>query len=194
MNSRIGMGLVAISIMLILVSCNYGHKQYRKSADITPSLTAPLVIEVDDFGRFWDRQATEATLQTIEKASLNKNTVVHVFIHGWHHNASESDSNFQDFQKTLVHLQDKLDDPEYARARELLNLKEGVHVIGLYVGWRGRSLPGWLNYLTFWGRKSAAERVGDGDLREFFVNFKTFTWIGIRAVRPVSPRLWAWSQ
>jgi len=172
MNSRIGMGLVAISIMLILVSCNYGHKQYRKSADITPSLTAPLVIEVDDFGRFWDRQATEATLQTIEKASLNKNTVVHVFIHGWHHNASESDRNFQDFQKTLVHLQDKLDDPEYARARELLNLKEGVHVIGLYVGWRGRSLPGWLNYLTFWGRKSAAERVGDGDLREFFVKLQ----------------------
>lgn len=40
-------------------------------------------------------------------------------------------------------------------------------MLGLYIGWRGQSLPDGLNYLTFWGRKSAAETVGDGDLREF---------------------------
>jgi len=44
-----------------------------------------------------------------------------------------------------------------------------VRIIGLYVGWRGRSLPMLLDYLTFWGRKAAAERVGDGDTKELLV-------------------------
>ncbi len=166
------MSLLAASVMLFLVSCDYGHKQYRPSLDTAPSLTAPLVIEVDDYGRFWDRQAAEVTLHTIAGASLNNNTVVLVFIHGWHHNAHESDANFENFQKTLEHVRRRMSEPEHAKARELLNLKEDINVIGLYVGWRGRALPGWLNYVTFWGRKSAAERVGDGDLREFFVNLQ----------------------
>ncbi len=41
-----------------------------------------------------------------------------------------------------------------------------------YVGWRGQSLPMPLDCFTFWGRKAAAERVGDGDLREFFVKLQ----------------------
>jgi hypothetical protein len=44
-----------------------------------------------------------------------------------------------------------------------------ITVIGIYVGWRGQSLPMPLDYATFWDRKAAAERVGDGDLREFLV-------------------------
>ena len=40
-------------------------------------------------------------------------------------------------------------------------------MIGIYLGWRGRSLPGPLDYFTFWGRKSAAERIGETDAREF---------------------------
>jgi hypothetical protein len=35
------------------------------------------------------------------------------------------------------------------------------------VGWRGRSLPSFFDYGTMWWRKSAAERVGDGDVSEF---------------------------
>ena len=46
---------------------------------------------------------------------------------------------------------------------------EEFQIIGIYMGWRGRSLPGWLDYTTFWGRKAAAERIGEGDMREFFV-------------------------
>ena len=152
------MNLLAVFASLVLVGCDYGHKQYRPSLNTPPSPTAPLVIEVDDFGRFWDRQAAEATLQTISRASLNSNTIVVVFIHGWHHNAHEGDPNFEDFQKTLEQLRKKI--------------PEGINVIGLYVGWRGRSLPGWFDYLTFWQRKSAAERVGDGDLREFLVRLQ----------------------
>ena len=174
MAGRVGMNLLALSVILVLAGCDYGHKQYRTSpnATISPNEQLQLVIEVDDFGKFWDRQGAEATLQAISHASLNTNTILLVFIHGWHHNADENDSNFKNFQNTLGELGRKITEPESVKARELLNLKGGINVIGLYVGWRGRSLPGWFNYLTFWQRKSAAERVGDGDLREFFVRLQ----------------------
>src|SRR5690606_5395767 len=45
-------------------------------------------------------------------------------------------------------------------------------VIGLYIGWRGRSLPGFLDYVTFWGRKGAAERVGQNDMKEFMARLQ----------------------
>ena len=44
---------------------------------------------------------------------------------------------------------------------------ENFRLIGIYVAWRGASLPGFLDYVTFWGRKSAAQRTGEVDLREF---------------------------
>lgn len=90
-----------------------------------------------------------------------------VFIHGWHHNADEEDKNFKNFHDSLEQLQTRLGKPSYIDARKRLKLKDDIQVIGLYVGWRGRSLPWILDYATFWTRKSAAERVGDGDLREF---------------------------
>lgn len=172
MTAQIYRSLFAAFAIWVLASCDYGHKQYRTSVGASASPTSPLVIEVDDFGRFWDRPAADATLDIISNASLHKNTIVLVFIHGWHHNADEADDNFQHFEKALDRLQKKIILPEYVHAREQLNLQDGINVIGLYVGWRGRSLPSVLDYLTFWGRKSAAERVGDGDLREFFVRLQ----------------------
>lgn len=172
MVERIGRALLAAFAILAFGGCDYGHKQYRPSTGASPSPTAPLVIEVDDFGRFWDRQAADATLETISRASLNKNTIVLAFIHGWHHNADAADANFQNFENALSHLRAKITQPEYVHARAQLNLQDDIQVMGLYVGWRGRSLPSVLDYFTFWGRKSAAERVGDGDLREFFIKLQ----------------------
>jgi hypothetical protein len=160
--------VVAVSA-LFCSACDYGHKQFRVPP---PALPDPLVVEVDDYGRFWDRNAAELALNTIKAASAAENTVLSVFIHGWHHNAAASDENFSNFNDSLVRLQGKLQQPHYVAARLQLGLQPDIKVIGLYVGWRGRALPGWLDYLTFWGRKSAAERVGDGDLREFFVKLQ----------------------
>ena len=172
MATRLGMSVFAACIALFVVSCDYGHRQYRPSTGPVSTSGASMVVEVDDFGRFWDREAANATLDEISGTSLNRNTVVLVFIHGWHHNAAETDENVQNFQNTLRHVRDTISKPEYIEVRKLLNLNEDLQVMGLYVGWRGRSLPGWLDYLTFWGRKSTAERVGDGDLREFFVKLQ----------------------
>ena len=172
MATRLGVSVFAACIALFVVSCDYGHRQYRPSTGPVSTSGASMVVEVDDFGRFWDREAANATLDAISGTSLNRNTVVLVFIHGWHHNAAETDENVQNFQNTLRHVRDTISKPEYIEVRKLLNLNEDLQVMGLYVGWRGRSLPGWLDYLTFWGRKSTAERVGDGDLREFFVKLQ----------------------
>jgi hypothetical protein len=58
-----------------------------------------------------------------------------------------------------------------------------LHIIGIYIGWRGRSMPGLLDYLTFWGRKPAAERVGEGDVSEFIERLQR---IYLRANRAVA--------
>jgi len=41
-------------------------------------------------------------------------------------------------------------------------------VVGVYVGWRGESLPGNFDYATFFDRRDAAVRVGHGDVPELF--------------------------
>jgi hypothetical protein len=169
MHLRNPFALVGAVVVLWCSACDYGHEPFRVPP---PSLPEPLVVEVDDYGRFWDRPASEQALNAIRDASRDRNTVVWVFIHGWHHNADESDDNYQNFKTSLKHLHDTLHEPHYVGVRKQLGLKEAINVIGLYVGWRGRALPGALDYVTFWGRKSAAERVGDGDLREFFVKLQ----------------------
>lgn len=172
MSKELWIHLLLVITLSLLPGCDYGHKQYRQGRDILPPGTTPVVIEIDDYGRFWNPRAADATLDAIAKASSNKNTVVMTFIHGWHHNAGDCDENFQNFHNSLGQLQKRLDEPAYKDARKRLNLKEDIQVIGLYVGWRGRSLPWFLDYATFWGRKSAAERVGDGDLREFLTKLQ----------------------
>lgn len=70
------------------------------------------------------------------------------FFHGWHHNAKG-----------------KKEDNDIVQFREVLSKAAQRHqdkkVLGLYIGWRGRSLFGWLDYLTFWGRKRTAHDVGE---------------------------------
>ncbi len=69
-------------------------------------------------------------------------------------------------------LTQRLGEELYAQSRGVLTNSTEVQVIGVYVGWRGRSLPDPFDYLTIWPRKEAAERVGDGDLREFLARLE----------------------
>ncbi len=172
MPKRVGIRLIIALALSLLVGCDYGHKQYRQTGVSFGASTTPLVIEIDDYGRFWNAKAAEDTFNTIAQASLNQNTVVMAFVHGWHHNADDCDENFKSFNSSLEQLKKRLDEWPYKDARKRLNLRNDIRVIGLYVGWRGRSLPSFLDYFTFWARKSAAERVGDGDLREFLAKLQ----------------------
>jgi pimeloyl-ACP methyl ester carboxylesterase len=161
-------------VVLALGNCTYGNKNFRQT---NGALAEPrdFVIQVDDYGAFRDASVATRALETIKSTSLRTNTIVVLFIHGWHHNADLDDQNAKDFSTTLSSLRKTLGDNEngqpgvYRQSRVLISGTGDIQVIGIYVGWRGKSMPMPLDYLTFWGRKAAAERVGDGDLREFLL-------------------------
>ncbi|NBA93599.1 hypothetical protein [Pseudomonas sp. R5(2019)] len=123
-------------------------------------------IESDDQGWFWNPEQAVSALSTVKTATAEGNTLVVLFIHGWHHSAACYDDNVEAFKRVLQRLHVELDQKMYREAMPT------VRVIGLYVGWRGRSLPGLIDYTTFWGRKSAARRVGEGDLQEFMARLQ----------------------
>jgi len=153
---------------LLLNACSFGHRNFDTA---TGPFREPdgFVLQIDDSGWFWDPQVAGRALDTITKESGRTNTIVVLFVHGWHHNAAADDENARDFAKSLVTIREKLTQPLYRQSREKLTGHGDVRVIGIYVGWRGKSLPMPLDYATFWGRKAAAERVGEGDLREFLL-------------------------
>jgi hypothetical protein len=161
---------LAIGTILValigLAKCGYGHKKFSQT-DGALNEANTFVVQFDDLGQFWDRAMATRALAAIDASARQTNTIVVVYVHGWHHNAHPKDQNAKDFAKSLTLLREKLGEAPYRRSREHLTLDSNVNVIGVYIGWRGKSLPGILDYFTFWTRKAAAERVGRGDVREF---------------------------
>ena len=133
-----------------------------------------LVAEFDDQG--WVQRSSnlarpapdhlDALLDQLAALRLkykDQGLAVVVFTHGWHHNADARDGNVSDFRRLLHDV--------------ALMETDGSHrrVVGLYVGWRGQSVPGWLiEDTTFWDRKNTAERVAQGSVRELFEKLDHF--------------------
>jgi hypothetical protein len=158
---------VLLIVFLLITSCSLYHKEFP-AANVNEANYELRVVQVDDFGSWWNPVKAQDTINLIKESAASTNTYVVLFIHGWHHNADiETDSNYLDFKQTLKTLGDKLAAPEYAAARQKITGQSSFKLIGVYVGWRGKSLPGVLDYATMWWRKTAAERVGDGDVSEF---------------------------
>lgn len=85
-----------------------------------------------------------------------------VYVHGWQHNAEANDANVREIRALLNDIR-------------LAEADENRHVVGVYVGWRGKSLDiPLLRYLTFWQRKDAAKRVAQGSVRELFFALDRF--------------------
>ncbi|MGH8177984.1 MAG: hypothetical protein ACREV5_17155 [Steroidobacter sp.] len=148
---------VCLTVLLLLSSAGcagYRHQQWRTAdqSAYDTSAYALRFIEADDEGWFWDRTQADEAMQLIRREAAERDTIVLVFVHGWHHSAECCDGNVEGFRNTLSKLH---------------SLRPNFNLVGVYVGWRGQSLPMPLNYLTFWGRKGAAERVGENDLKEF---------------------------
>jgi hypothetical protein len=103
-----------------------------------------------------------------------------VYVHGWHGNARPDDGDMINFRKFLGQIKvaengrtlsadpRNLTDAKRVYSDEPVTLKR-PRVVGVYVGWRGESLPiGYLRKITFWERKGAAEQVAQGSVRELF--------------------------
>jgi hypothetical protein len=124
-------------------------------------------VEFDDFGTAWNADETQRVLSEIRDIRDDENLVVVVFVPGWHHNAATEDCHLQGFMRAMAALKQIQDEKRRSDLRYELTGKSTVRLIAIYVGWRGRALPGALDYANVWWRKAAAERVGDGDLSEF---------------------------
>lgn len=125
-------------------------------------------VEFDDQGWFHDirqRQALFDRLQALKAA--NQAMLIVTYTHGWKHNASESNGNLAEFRKLLSQLHKV----EAAAKRE----KGPRTVVGVYIGWRGASLSlPFLDNITFWTRKNAAERVGTRSVKQLFIELNQF--------------------
>ena len=162
-----------------LLGCsNFHHRAYRLDhPQIQEKEYLLNFVEADDEGWFWAPSQAAAALKSVSESAQSRDTIVLVYIHGWHHSAACCDDNVEGFKEVLKRLNAEfLINPMFNAARKQVHRITGAtddyQVIGIYIGWRGGSLPGWLDYLTFWGRKSAAKRVGETDLSEFMAQLQ----------------------
>lgn len=110
-------------------------------------------VEIDDRGRFYDHRQADTLLKWLKHEQQPQYIVI--YTHGWHHNASDTDSNVRRFRDSLRDI--KRRNPQY-------------QVVGIYVGWRGEilDLP-WLRLVTFWDRKAVSETIGRSQLLDFLL-------------------------
>jgi len=120
---------------------------------------AVAVVEFDDQGEPWDLSQLEAAIEVIRRfnAESEHGVIVHQFIHGWKSNASrdrDSGRRLAWFEHQVATL------AEYSDASGLRTGEQPRPVVGIYVGWRGRtySLPILID-ASFWNRRVAAHRV-----------------------------------
>jgi hypothetical protein len=159
------LALVFLCVAFVL-GCKLYHREYADYKEPV-KLNVDYVLQVDEVGKFWDEKLAATALKDISDSIAKLNTIVVVFAHGWHHNAHPDNKNLNDFAKTAADLRAQLDEPLYAQSRLNLTGSAAVRVVAIYLGWRGRALPGCLDYLTFWSRRNAALTAGEGDIREF---------------------------
>lgn len=163
--------ICVVLIVAAIAGCSsYRHRQYR-AGEATQATTEHYTlhfIEADDEGWLWEPEQATQALELVKQQVERDNTLVVVFVHGWHRSSECCDDAVEGFKETLIRLSQQFERPAHDSVTpQRAAAKRGLNVVGIYVGWRGRSLPGFLNYATFWGRKAAAERVGNTDLSEF---------------------------
>jgi len=144
-------------------------------------------VEVDDQGQLRDREQLKLIKDRFnEIAGSEPGVLLHVFVHGWHHNAAADpeDPNITSFRDTLQAVSAAEDE---ISARQQLPRRK---VLGVYVGWRGESiaLPG-IRYLTFWDRKSTAEEVGHLGVSEILLTLEEIRNVKNTQDSPVKSRL-----
>ena len=128
------------------------------------------------FGNAWAYQINNLIKRLDQtaagRAPAGQPILLMVFIHGWQHDARAEDENLASFRDLLT--QTAL--IEESRRRDANSAAVATRrVVGVYIGWRGRSIdvPG-LDNLTFWTRKTAAMHVAEGSSRELFARLRGF--------------------
>jgi hypothetical protein len=95
----------------------------------------------------WDRAIPEESFGANRRDGAQELPKLAVlYIHGWKHDASEGDSDLKNFERLIRKLRKKHETRK--------------HVVGIYVGWNATAdVPGALDNLSFWVKKSNADRI-----------------------------------
>lgn len=173
--------LVLNCLFMVLFTGCAGHGPFRPKAEACPVDAASqpdcsaysverrpdfsvAYVELTDQGLFHRRDQLEEALRLVSDTADRTPTQVVVFVHGWKHSAQASDPDVMSFTNNVMPLM-KAQSPEAA-------------TVGIFVGWRGASMAVGKN-LTFYDRKSSADHVARGSLRELLAN--------LRAIRARDP-------
>ena len=136
------------------------------SLDCRSSLFTVGFIEFDEDGKAIDPLEETKALRLIDEArQRNPNgkgkIIAVVYVHGWKNNASEAQpggkpKDVERFRSALAELG--------FRSKQAAGSRPEIPVVGVYMAWRGKSLmgPDWFNFLSVWGRRNSANRVGEG--------------------------------
>ena len=139
-------------------------------------------VEVNDAGYLADRRQVEAILHELPNLARRYNLSLVVYAHGWRHNSSENDPDVEHFRSTLRTLDQIVRRTPPTPSSVVENTHLPRVIVGIYLGWKGKTTFEWPDswghvkdllslhvYTTFWSRKVAADRAGQGDLRRFVV-------------------------
>ena len=127
---------------------------------------AVAVVEFDDQGEPWDLAQLDAAVEMIRRLNSESEhgIVLYQFIHGWKSNASrdeDSGARLAWFEGEIAGI------AEYSEAAARDSGEAPRPVVGLFIGWRGRtySLPLLID-ASFWNRRVAAHRMASMRLVE----------------------------
>lgn len=126
-------------------------------------------VEFDDQGWFHDlsqRTALFRAMQNYRQDKPDTQFLIVVYAHGWKHNSRDPDPDIGKFRKLL----ERLDATEQLIAADATLHTKARKVVGVYLGWRGSSVPiPYIENVTFWTRKNAGERVGTRSAKQLLV-------------------------
>lgn len=129
------------------------------SVEQTPGFQIAYV-ELTDQGLLHDRRQMTKALELLGNEGEQILNIV-VFIHGWKHSAACDDNNVINFRDKII--------------PNITDTQKGSRTVGIYVGWRGAVFegPSALQNITFYDRKSTADHVARGSVRELIAHLRS---------------------
>jgi hypothetical protein len=143
-------------------------------------------VEFDDQGRLWNLEQVDNLKRTLASAvqrAEGAGVGIIAFAHGWQHDARVCDDVVACYRSFLASLA-----AETAAAARLARADaRPPRIVGVYLGWRGRSVTTpWVAELSFWFRKAVAKRIGAGELVEVLAYLDQFSRQENEAGRPAT--------
>jgi hypothetical protein len=121
-------------------------------------LLEPIVVRYSEAGNLSNRCDYSRALWAVRDVPGSK--IVMVFVHGWRNDSGHNSDRVYNYDEQLF--------PEGMHGNDLRNFAEmateisretDTPVIPIYISWKAATGLGPIDYLTFWNRKGAADRI-----------------------------------